>query len=201
MRNSWSFFIILFFLGFGNLFGENPSLLQYAPKEADLICVAQMKNLVETPAIKELRKISKNLNWMLNSLEAEMNYYGFTSKTIPEEILYFRGLKKIFSRNTEDVKGLLIKTSIPEKDYYNILNRSVAGNFATLFRKKIMDHRIYIIKINLDKTYITYIKKDILLVVWKEKKLKTAIKSLSTKTRFKMIKMKEPLTLDHLGNF
>ena len=175
-------------------------LLNYIPANVDGVVSIKIKQIMDVPVFKEKRTSDPEMKKQWGVFEGELKKYGLTVDDMPTQALVF------FSKD-KDLNGAVIKTSLSEARFVEILKKEQANrpNFYTT--RKLNGKTIYVMNEKLLKDSSKYNKQDNIpaltfiaadiAIISDNKMLDTVIKSIKGNTATVNTLMKKSASVNH----
>lgn len=143
-------------------------LLNYIPAGVDGIVSIKIKQILDVPIFKEKRTTDPKMKKQWGQFETELKNYGLTLNDLPTQAM-------VFFAQAKELNGAVIKTSLSEKRFVEILNKAQKEHPHLYSTRKLNGHTVYVLN---DKSIkhsklpiaqhdipaLTFIKSDIAMV-------------------------------------
>jgi len=175
-------------------------LLNYIPANIDGVVSIKIKQIMDVPIFKEKRSTDPKLKEQWTEFESELKKYGLTVNDMPTQAVIF------FSKD-KNLNGAVIKTSLSEAKFVEILKKAAADRPNLYTTRKLNGKTVYVMNEKLlqesNKSLkdsgtpaLTFIAADI-AIVSEDKVLDSVINSIKGNTATVNTLMKKSTSVNH----
>jgi hypothetical protein len=175
-------------------------LLNYIPANIDGVVSIKIKQIMDVPIFKEKRSTDPKLKEQWTAFEGELKKYGLTVNDMPTQAVIF------FSKD-KNLNGAVIKTSLSEARFVEILKKEAANRPNLYTTRKLNGKTVYVMNEKLlqdsNKSLkdngtpaLTFITADI-AIVSEDKVLDSVINSIKGNTATVNSLMKKSTSVNH----